>query len=81
MSLTTLIKRPFGEVSKKQWRRHTEQIIGSRNLAHTPYLGYVRQLADFNITSDKWKDIDVDYYLEDDYHPFRKRQSLEEPHK
>jgi aminopeptidase N len=40
-----------------------------QKLAHTPYLAMLG-VGDFNITSDKWKDIDVDYYLEDDYHPF-----------
>ena len=40
-----------------------------QKLAHTPYLAMIA-VGDFNITTDKWKDIDVDYYLEDDYHPF-----------
>ena len=36
-----------------------------QKLAHTPYLAMLG-VGDFNITSDKWKDIDVDYYLEED---------------
>ena len=40
-----------------------------QKLAHTPYLAMLG-VGDFNITSDKWKDIEVDYYLEDDYHLF-----------
>ena len=42
-----------------------------QKLAHTPYLAMMA-VGRFNITNDKWKDIDVDYYLEDEYHPFAK---------
>lgn len=38
-----------------------------QSLDHTPYLAMMA-VGDFNITTDKWRDIDVDYYLEDDYH-------------
>ena len=40
-----------------------------QKLDHTPYLAMLA-VGDFNITTDRWKDIDVDYYLEDDYHQY-----------
>lgn len=40
-----------------------------QKLAHAPYLTMVA-VGDFNITTDRWKDINVDYYLEDDYHQY-----------
>lgn len=40
-----------------------------QKLAHTPYLAMMA-VGDFNITYDNWKDISVDYYLEDDYHAY-----------
>jgi len=42
-----------------------------QKLAHVPYLAMLA-VGDFNITSDRWKDINVDYYLEDDYHQYAK---------
>lgn len=36
-------------------------------LPHVPYLAMMA-VGEFNITTDKWRGIDVDYYLEDDYH-------------
>ena len=38
-----------------------------QKLSHAPYLAMIA-VGNFNITTDRWKDIDVDYYLEDDYH-------------
>ena len=40
-----------------------------QKLSHVPYLAMIA-VGDFNITSDSWKDINVDYYLEDDYHQY-----------
>jgi len=40
-----------------------------QKLGHTPYLAMMA-VGDFNITKDQWKDLEVSYYLEDDYHPF-----------
>jgi aminopeptidase N len=40
-----------------------------QKLAHVPYLAMMA-VGEFNITTDKWNDIDVDYYLEDDYHAY-----------
>jgi aminopeptidase N len=40
-----------------------------QKLAHVPYLAMLA-VGDFNITTDRWKDINVDYYLEDDYHQY-----------
>ncbi len=42
-----------------------------QKLAHVPYLAMMA-VGEFNITKDKWNDIDVDYYLEDDYHAYAK---------
>lgn len=36
---------------------------------HTPYLAMMA-VGEFNITTDQWRGIDVDYYLEEKYHPF-----------
>ena len=38
-------------------------------LGHTPYLAMMA-VGEFNITTDQWRGIDVDYYLEEKYHPF-----------
>ena len=38
-------------------------------LPHVPYLAMMA-IGEFNITSDQWREIKVDYYLEDDYHPY-----------
>lgn len=56
-------------VNSEQHNNGTRTDYWEQKLAHTPYLAMVA-VGDFNITTDKWKDIDVDYYLEDDYHPF-----------
>ena len=42
-----------------------------QKLPHVPYLAMLA-VGDFNITTDRWKDINVDYYLEDDYHQYAK---------
>jgi len=42
-----------------------------QKLPHVPYLAMIA-VGDFNITNDRWKDINVDYYLEDDYHQYAK---------
>ena len=42
-----------------------------QKLPHAPYLAMLA-VGDFNITTDRWKDINVDYYLEDDYHQYAK---------
>lgn len=44
---------------------HTD--FWEQKLSHAPYLAMIA-VGNFNITTDRWKDIDVDYYLEDDYH-------------
>jgi len=38
-----------------------------QKLGHTPYLAMMA-VGEFNITYDSWKNKDVTYYLEDDYH-------------
>ena len=42
-----------------------------QKLPHVPYLAMLA-VGDFNITTERWKDINVDYYLEDDYHQYAK---------
>ena len=44
----------------------------SQKLNHTPYLAMMA-VGEFSITSDKWRGIDVDYYLEEDYHPYARQ--------
>jgi len=38
---------------------------------HAPYL-FMMAIGDFAITKDKWKNIDVDYYVEHEYAPYAK---------
>jgi aminopeptidase N len=38
---------------------------------HAPYLFFMG-VGDFSVVKDKWKDIDVDYYVEEKYEPFAK---------
>ena len=38
-----------------------------QSLGHTPYLAMMA-VGEFNITTDKWRGIDVDYYLEKQFH-------------
>ena len=40
-----------------------------QSLGHTPYLAMMA-VGEFNITTDKWRGIDVDYYLEEDFHKY-----------
>lgn len=44
----------------------------SQKLNHTPYLAMMA-VGEFSITSDQWRGIDVDYYLEEDYHPYARQ--------
>ena len=41
----------------------------SQKLAHTPYLAMLA-VGEFLVTTDKWKELDVEYFLEKDYHPY-----------
>jgi aminopeptidase N len=41
----------------------------SQKLAHTPYLAMLA-IGEFLVTTDKWKELDVEYFLEKDYHPY-----------
>ena len=40
-----------------------------QNLQHAPYL-FMMTIGEFEIVKDKWRDIDVDYYLEKEYAPY-----------
>ena len=54
-------------VKSEQNKDGTRTDYWEQSLGHTPYLAMMA-VGDFNITTDKWRGIDVDYYLEDDYH-------------
>ena len=41
----------------------------SQKLAHTPYLAMIA-VGEFLVTTDKWNELDVEYFLEKDYHPY-----------
>ena len=41
----------------------------SQKLAHVPYLAMLA-IGEFLVTTDTWKDIDVEYFLEEEYHPY-----------
>lgn len=41
----------------------------SQKLAHTPYLAMIA-VGEFLVTTDKWRGLDVEYFLEKDYHPY-----------
>lgn len=49
-----------------------------QKLPHAPYLAMMA-VGDFAIIKDKWKNIDVDYYVEHDYAPFAKQIFGETP--
>ena len=54
-------------VKSEQNKDGTRTDYWEQSLGHTPYLAMMA-VGDFNITTDKWRGIDVEYYLEDDYH-------------
>ena len=41
----------------------------SQKLPHTPYLAMLA-IGEFLVTTDKWNELDVEYFLEKDYHPY-----------
>jgi aminopeptidase N len=43
-----------------------------QKFGHVPYLAMMA-IGEFNITTDKWRDLAVDYYLEDEFHPNAKK--------
>lgn len=54
-------------VKSEQNKDGTRTDYWEQSLGHTPYLAMMA-VGDFNITTDKWRGIDVEYYLEDDFH-------------
>ena len=56
-------------VKSEQNKDGTRTDYWEQSLGHTPYLAMMA-VGDFNITTDKWRGIDVDYYLEDDFHKY-----------
>lgn len=74
-NIAITVKQDFVTLSNGLLVKSKDNADGTRTdfweqkLAHTPYLAMLA-VGEFNITTDKWKDINVDYYLEDDYHPF-----------
>ena len=59
-------------VKSEQNKDGTRTDYWEQSLGHTPYLAMMA-VGDFNITTDKWRGIDVDYYLEDDFHKYARR--------
>ena len=43
-----------------------------QSLEHAPYLAMMA-VGDFSITTDKWRGIDIDYYLEEEFHKNARR--------
>ena len=56
-------------VKSEQNKDGTRTDYWEQSLSHAPYLAMMA-VGDFNITTDKWRGIDVDYYLEDDFHKY-----------
>ena len=56
-------------VKSEQNKDGTRTDYWEQSLSHTPYLAMMA-VGEFNITTDKWRGIDVDYYLEDDFHKY-----------
>lgn len=56
-------------VKSEQNKDGTRTDYWEQSLGHTPYLAMMA-VGEFNITTDKWRGIDVDYYLEDDFHKY-----------
>ena len=56
-------------VKSEQNKDGTRTDYWEQSLGHTPYLAMMA-VGEFNITKDKWRGIDVEYYLEDDFHKY-----------
>lgn len=67
----------FVTLSNGKLEKQTKNADGTRtdywnfNKKHAPYLFFVG-VGDFAIVKDKWKNIDVDYYVEHEYEPYAK---------
>ena len=76
-NIAITVKDEFITLSNGLLVKSIKNIDGSRTdfweqkLPHVPYLAMLA-VGDFNITTERWKDINVDYYLEDDYHQYAK---------
>lgn len=68
----------FVTLSNGKLEKQTKNADGTRtdywnfNKKHAPYLFFVG-VGDFAIVKDKWKNIDVDYYVEHEYEPYAKQ--------
>ena len=64
-------------LSNGKLEKQTKNSDGTRtdywnfNKKHAPYLFFVG-VGDFAVVKDKWKNIDVDYYVEHEYEPYAK---------
>mgnify|MGYP001169206593 CR=1 FL=1 len=54
-------------IKSKQNKDGTRTDFWEQSLAHAPYLAMIA-VGEFNITTDKWRGIDVEYYLEENFH-------------
>jgi len=76
-NIAITVKDEFITLSNGLLVKSIKNVDGSRTdfweqkLPHAPYLAMLA-VGDFNITTERWKDINVDYYLEDDYHQYAK---------
>lgn len=67
----------FVSLSNGKLEKQTKNSDGTRtdywkfDKKHAPYLFFVG-IGDYSITKDKWKNIEVDYYVEHEYGPYAK---------
>ncbi len=59
-------------VSQKSYSNSTRTDTWKMDLPHSPYL-FMMAVGDFKIYKDKWKDKEVNYYLEPAYAPYAKQ--------
>ncbi|WP_407427595.1 M1 family aminopeptidase [Arcticibacter sp.] len=60
------------QVSRKLNNNATRTDTWKMDLPHAPYL-FMMAVGDFRIYKDKWRDLDVNYYLEPAYAPYAKQ--------
>jgi len=60
------------QVSRKLNNNATRTDTWKMDLPHAPYL-FMMAVGDFRIFKDKWRDLNVDYYLEPAYAPYAKQ--------
>lgn len=71
------VPNKYVTLSNGLMKSQTENSDGTRtdywkfDQKHAPYLFFMG-IGEFSIVKDKWKDIDVDYYVEKEYEPYAK---------